>query len=297
MRYTTQKVHNTINSWAIFLVAIIFYFYLQKWVLTVDIECDEVMMKGRNETDLPWKTMLYNSAIHLAILFFTVFITILSFRNGISLFSYHPPLMIGVSLTYSNDLFETLILIYDVWEFLQFFVCMTEAILCFSNENIFTRYLNHKERMTFHWILQIVGSCLLTVAFTVIVLSKNTKNKPHFATWHGIIGLVATIGVALAMFGGVIAKYSFPIRKIIRPVTVKVIHSIFGCIVYGLMIFTVLLGVYSNWFKRHSSLTGIIVANVIIFFIVQYVLVQPIQLIYGRIKNIYLRSNLYSEPQ
>lgn len=245
----------------------------RKYVLTVDIECDEVMMKGRNETDLPWKTMLYNSAIHLAILFFTVFITILSFRNGISLFSYHPPLMIG------------------------FFVCMTEAILCFSNENIFTRYLNHKERMTFHWILQIVGSCLLTVAFTVIVLSKNTKNKPHFATWHGIIGLVTTIGVALAMVGGVIAKYSFPIRKIIRPVTVKVIHSIFGCIVYGLMIFTVLLGVYSNWFKRHSSLTGIIVANVIIFFIVQYVLVQPIQLIYGRIKNIYLRSNLYSEPQ
>ncbi|KAG4074546.1 hypothetical protein HA402_005611 [Bradysia odoriphaga] len=245
----------------------------RKYVLTVDIECDEMMAKGHGDADLTWKTMLYNSAIHLAILAFTVFITILSFRYGMNLFSYHPPLMVG------------------------FFVCMTEAILCFSNENILTRYLNHKERMTFHWILQIVGGCLLAIAFTVIVISKNTKGKPHFATWHGIFGLIATIGIVLAMCGGVVAKYSFGIRKIIRPVTVKVIHLMFGCVVYALMIFTVLLGVYSNWFKRHSSVTGAIVANVIIFFIVQYVLVQPIQLIYGRIKNIYLRSNLYAEPQ
>lgn len=180
---------------------------------------------------------------------------------------------------------------------LQFFICMTEAILTFSNENIFTRYLNHKERMKFHWILQIVGSCLLAVAFTVIIISKNNNGKPHFATWHGIFGLIATIWVVLAMIGGVVAKYSFPIRKIIRPVTVKVIHSIFGCVVYALMIFTVLLGVYSNWFKRHSSVTGVVVANVIIFFVVQYVLVQPLQLIYGRIKNIYLRSNLYTETE
>lgn len=174
---------------------------------------------------------------------------------------------------------------------------MTEAILCFSSENIFTRYFNHKQRVTLHWTLQILGGCLIASAFAVIIASKNSKGKPHFATWHGTIGLVAIIGSALAIFGGLVAKYSFPLRKIIRPVTVKVLHSLLGVIVYILMIFTILLGVYSNWFKRNSSFTGLVVSNVIILFIIQYVLVQPIQMIYGRFKNIYLRSNLYSEPQ
>lgn len=151
--------------------------------------------------------------------------------------------------------------------------------------------------MTLHWILQTIGSCLIAAAFAVILVSKNSKGKPHFATWHGIIGLAAIIGTALAVFGGVVAKYSFPIRQIIRPVTVKVLHSLLGSIVYFLMIFTVLLGVYSEWFKRHATVTGLIVSNVVIFFVIQYVLVQPVQLIYGRFKNIFLRSNLYSEEQ
>lgn len=174
---------------------------------------------------------------------------------------------------------------------------MTEAILCFSSENVFTRNFNHKERVTLHWILQTLGGCLIAAAFAVIIASKNSKRKPHFATWHGLIGLVAIIGTALALFGGVVAKYSFPLRQIIRPVTVKVLHSLLGIVVYILMIFTVLLGVYSNWFQRHSSFTGLVVSNVIILFIIQYVLVQPIQLLYGRFKNIWLRSNLYSEQQ
>lgn len=174
---------------------------------------------------------------------------------------------------------------------------MTEAILSFSNENIFSRRLNHKQRVTLHWILQVLGSFLIAAAFGVIIASKNSKGKPHFATWHGIFGLISSIGIVLNLFGGIVAKYSFPIRQIIRPVIVKVLHSLFGTVVYILLVFTVLLGIYSNWFKRNSSVTGVVVSNVIIFFIIQYVLVQPIQLIFSRIKNIFLRSNLYSEPQ
>lgn len=169
---------------------------------------------------------------------------------------------------------------------------MTEAILCFANENILTYFLSHKERVTLHWVLQVIGSCFISAAFAVIIASKNSKGKPHFATWHGIFGLIAVIGAALAIVGGIVARYSFPLRQIIRPVIVKVLHSLLGVIVYVLMIFSVLLGVYSSWFKRNSSFTGLIVCNALVLFIIQYVLVQPIQIIYGRIKNIYLRSNL-----
>ncbi|KAJ6646071.1 putative transmembrane reductase [Pseudolycoriella hygida] len=241
-------------------------------VLTVDIECDDMKSNHREETYLTWKTMLYNATIHSAVVGFTVYITILCFSKGTTLFSYHPSLMLA-----------------------GFLICTTEAILCFSSENIFTRYCNHKQRMTLHWILQTIGASLIGIAFAVIIASKNSNKKRHFATWHGIFGLVAIVASVLAIFGGVVAKYSFSLRQIIRPVTIKVLHSLFGVVVYSLMIFTVLLGVYSNWFKRNSSMTGLVVSNVIILFIVQYVLVQPIQLIYGRIKNIYLRSNLYSE--
>lgn len=169
---------------------------------------------------------------------------------------------------------------------------MTEAILCFSDENIFTNFLNHKERITLHWILHTIGGFFITASFGVIIASKNSKGKAHFTTWHGIFGLITIVCVALSVFGGLIAKYSFQLRQTFRPVVVKVLHSVFGSVVYVLMIFTVLLGVYSNWFKRNSTIVGLVVSNVLILFIIQYVLVQPIQIVYGRLKNIYLRSNL-----
>lgn len=271
--------------------------FIYQWVLTIDIECDDEMATTVcEESDLTWKTMLYNATIHLAIFGYTFYITILSFANGVYLFSYHPPIMLAGVWYFSCAIWH-----FFYWNSIsfphQFLICMTEAILSFSNENIFTRRLNHRQRMTFHWVLQTIGTVLITIAFGVIIASKNSRSKDHFTTWHGIFGLIATIGTILAIFGGVIAKYSFPMRQIIRPVTVKVMHSLLGTIVYILMVFTVFLGFYSNWFKKNSSLTGIVVSNVIIFFIIQYVLVQPIQMIYGRIKNIYLRSNLYAEPQ
>lgn len=169
---------------------------------------------------------------------------------------------------------------------------MTEAILCFVNENILTYYLSHKERVTLHWILQVIGSCFISAGFAVILASKYSKGKPHFATWHGIFGLIAIISAALAILGGIVARYSFSLRQFIRPVIVKVLHSVLGVVVYILMIFTVFLGVYSGWFKRNSNITGLIVCNALVLFIIQYVLVQPIQIIYGRLKNIYLRSSL-----
>ena len=110
------------------------------------------------------------------------------------------------------------------------------------------------ERVTLHWILQTVGSYLIAAGFAVIIASKYPTGKPNFATWHGIFGLKAIIGAAGTIIGDIVAKYSFPIRQIIRPVTAKVLHSLLGAIVYILMIFTVLLGLYSKWFKGSNGI-------------------------------------------
>lgn len=58
-----------------------------------------MLAKDSSEMQLSWKIKIYNAAIHLAIIGFTIYITVLSFANGIYLFSYHAPLMLaGVSI-------------------------------------------------------------------------------------------------------------------------------------------------------------------------------------------------------
>lgn len=96
LRYT-QRYNK--NSWVNLFNFLSFFLFIYKWVLTVDIECDDMNLKDGGDKKLTWKTMLYNSAIHSAIIGYTIYITIISFSNGIYLFSYHPPLMLaGVSV-------------------------------------------------------------------------------------------------------------------------------------------------------------------------------------------------------
>lgn len=130
---------------------------------------------------------------------------------------------------------------------------MTEAILTFSTNSYLSRNLKHGERMTVHGALQFgAGACFL-IAFISIYNVKINANRSHFMTTHSIFGLITLILVAGTAMGGLLARYTFIVSRIIRPVYMKIIHSTFGIITYLLAMVTVCLGLDSGWARHHLN--------------------------------------------
>lgn len=155
---------------------------------------------------------------------------------------------------------------------------MTEAILCFVDTNIPTLGLSFPMRRKIHWILQIIGSCSITIAFTVVILNKNRIGKPHFATNHGIVGLTAIVCAGVSLLGGVLALWSFELRNVLqmRPVFLKLAHTVFSVCSYILAIATIVLGLYSPFFNEVADPTTTIVCFVLVVLVGVYVVSVPL---------------------
>lgn len=167
---------------------------------------------------------------------------------------------------------------------------MTESMLCFSNANLFTHQLDYKTKVYVHWVLQVLAAICTLIGFIVVVTHKFQLDKNHFHTNHAIYGLIAIIGSALTMGGGVLAKNSYQLRHIMRPVNWKIMHSIFALINYFMVTMTVILGFYSSWFGKHGSVTSFYICFVLIIFVTQYVIYTPLLTLCNRLKSIWIRS-------
>lgn len=162
---------------------------------------------------------------------------------------------------------------------------MTEAILTFSSDNLLTRNLSHIDRVALHWKLQTGAATAIFLAFLCIFCNKNRWGKEHFTTWHGYFGLWTCLLVAGTLGGGALAKYSYQMRHIVAPVIVKSIHSAFGIGTYIFALFTLSLGLTSDWMHGHAT-AGINYVFVLCVFLVGfYVLVKPTLNVVERVKK------------
>ncbi|KAG5835914.1 hypothetical protein ANANG_G00249050 [Anguilla anguilla] len=116
-------------------------------------------------------------AVHVLCLSFTVFIAALA-RPGSSLFSWHPFLMT-----------------------LAFSFFMTEALLLFSPHSSPIQKFSHKSKARYHWILQCLCVACAGLGLAAISYNKHLNGKPHFSTWHGLVGLLAACGVVAQSAG------------------------------------------------------------------------------------------------
>lgn len=162
---------------------------------------------------------------------------------------------------------------------------MTEAIITFSPNSYLARNLKHTERMSVHGGLQCGAGAAFLIAFISIYNHKLNNKWSHFTSPHGIMGLTTLILVAGTACGGILARYSFIISRLIRPVYMKIIHSSFGMITYLMAMITVCLGLDSAWFRKHIN--EALVAVLISFVAVSAVLVviQPIIKMVKRLKD------------
>lgn len=160
---------------------------------------------------------------------FSVFITVLS-RPGSSLFSWHPFLMT-----------------------LAFSFFMTEAILLFNPYSSPIKKLKHKTKGRLHWILQGLCVCCAAAGLAAIFYNKSLNDKPHFTSWHGLIGVLTVSGVGLQSLGGLPLLYP-KLAKGWSLAKLKRYHAASGLLTYLLGSLSLFLGLCSAWFS--SSVSG-----------------------------------------
>lgn len=162
---------------------------------------------------------------------------------------------------------------------------MTEAVLTFSTNSYLTRNLKHVERMTVHGALQFGAAACFLIAFVSMYNHKLNNGWSHFRSWHGILGLTTCILMAGTACGGILARYSFIISRVIRPVYMKIIHSSFGVITYLLAMITLCFGMDSRWFRSQINETLISLLITLVSISAVLVVTQPIIKIVKRVRD------------
>ncbi|GAB0095591.1 Cytochrome b561 domain-containing protein [Sergentomyia squamirostris] len=221
------------------------------------------------QTPISCGQIVINFVIHSLLLILTIYLTYVSFSQGTTLFSWHPALS-----TIGYVLF------------------MSEAILSFAENNLMAGNRNFKWRIKIHWIMQTVGCTCVVAGFGVILVNKFVKNKSHFHTYHGIVGLLTIILTVLVACGGVWTKYSYDLRQYLRPVYAKLIHSVFGIILYIFVVTTLILGMNSDFFERYSFTSANWIGGFILILTSIYILIDPITTAVARFKTAFMRTNL-----
>ncbi|KAH3880427.1 hypothetical protein DPMN_004341 [Dreissena polymorpha] len=152
---------------------------------------------------------------------------------GSSLFPWHPTLMT-----------------------LAFVAGMFEALMVFNRESSLFLNASRPTKVLVHHVLQVFAIVCALSGFGVIFYNKMLNDKPHFTTWHGLFGVITICSLPLAAVGGNVVKYQFlrdMLRIKITLAQLKIYHATGGLIVFTMVMITLMLSLYSNWFTGNVS--------------------------------------------
>lgn len=166
---------------------------------------------------------------------------------------------------------------------------MSHAILTMADNNFITQTLNYQNRVTVHWILQTSALILITIAQTCIFLNKNNGGKEHYQTTHSLFGLATYLFTVLSTMGGVFTRYSFQLKKIMKPTITKIVHSFAGLLTYLLAIVTICLGINQFFVKDYDTYVKPIIF-ILFAFTTTYITIKSFILFASRLSNVMQRS-------
>eukprot|EP01099_Mayorella_cantabrigiensis_P005223 TRINITY_DN4097_c0_g1_i1.p1 TRINITY_DN4097_c0_g1~~TRINITY_DN4097_c0_g1_i1.p1 ORF type:complete len:250 (-),score=43.52 TRINITY_DN4097_c0_g1_i1:163-870(-) len=125
-----------------------------------------------------------------------------------------------------------------------------EGLFSFGNSE---SRLKRNDAVRLHFLLHTLSIVLVTIAIVIIYYGKEANNKPHFATWHGLLGVIVYV---LAMIQYVFAlPLVFPVLRVVDQETFQhflttflELHKLCGYYVWSAGIGTVIVGLFSTWF-------------------------------------------------
>ncbi|XP_015284213.1 PREDICTED: cytochrome b561 domain-containing protein 1, partial [Gekko japonicus] len=129
-----------------------------------------------------------------------------------------------------------------------FCLCLTEAILIFSPDSSLFYFCSHKVKVQLHWTAQMLALVAATVGLAFIISSKNRSELPHFVSWHSCLGLLTLLAMCGQILCGLCLRFPRQL-KFFSVAQLQLYHLMYGLVVYLSATFTVVLGIYSDWFQ------------------------------------------------
>lgn len=124
---------------------------------------------------------------------------------------------------------------------------MTEAVLLFSPHSSPVRKLSHKTKGRIHWVLQCLCVTCACLGLSAISYNKYLNDKPHFTSWHGLVGIV-TVGIVGVQSVAALPLIYIKLAKGWSLAKMKRYHAVTGLLTYLLGSGSLVLGLWSAWF-------------------------------------------------
>ena len=104
-----------------------------------------------------------------------------------------------------------------------------------------------------HWVAMALASVFGSMGVAVIYYNKKLNHKPHFTSWHGLVGVITIALFVTQALGGVIVLYPAVTLGLITRNGVKKLHIFSGSVIAFLSYLSFVLAMYSNWFTAKIS--------------------------------------------
>ena len=137
---------------------------------------------------------------------------------------------------------------------------VNETVLIFSPYWTLLPQRFHKQIFidfhTYGQVLAFIGYC---IGFAAIYVNKEDNEKPHFKSWHGLLGLIQAILITNQLSLGSLAKYARYIPVKLNVGKIKTFHNLLGAIVILFTALNMITACFTNFF---SSQTHILLAYI-----------------------------------
>ncbi|GFO20576.1 cytochrome b561 domain-containing protein 2-like protein [Plakobranchus ocellatus] len=126
---------------------------------------------------------------------------------------------------------------------------MVEAIVLFSKSSSLVPAWTRSDKAWLHSFLMGISMIAVSIGFAVIFYNKDMAGKPHFTTWHGLLGLITLCFCGAQSSGGALIKYYRYVGSYvkIRLADLKLYHATAGLCASLLITVTLLLSLFSTW--------------------------------------------------
>ena len=134
----------------------------------------------------------------------------------------------------------------------KFMLLMAEAVLVFSPW--FSPLLNspRNDKTRWHWVMQICAMCCAYTGLAIITYNKYLHNSVHYASWHGLTGIIVCCLLAVQASGGILTMYPDILPIKMKRVFIKFMHASSATFVtFSGAMAAIFLGLYSTWFSAN----------------------------------------------
>ncbi|XP_044014697.1 uncharacterized protein LOC122856878 isoform X2 [Aphidius gifuensis] len=99
---------------------------------------------------------------------------------------------------------------------------MSEALMVLTPDNVWSQSIpNYRTRSHLHWMLQLTGTIMNITGAIIMIKDK----KDDTISLHAILGLLSIASMIFLCLSGTTLFYTVKLKKIIRPVVFKFIHT------------------------------------------------------------------------